>query len=795
MKRLLACLMIASSVFAFATVTASAETEFNSVIESTVTRINNERGVSSDNSFVMHLSNTDYMTAEGWDNTDYKWFNAEGNSEYLEVDLNSNNLCNFPLDKNLDEYNFEQMVFVDGVPLSEYKIEHPYTLTGNMRTRVNTLSINFADPVFASVSAVEILEGCQFPTLARSCMDSRSTSCIQITKSVKYEKKNGVWVLYFEGYQEGFEYDGDEKMFALSPETNYKNHTAVPLTSYADIFQKEETLAGGVYKGLALASGSDTRKGYITVLRLVNPIDSEEFETINLRLYTNHKRTIYSYNDNNITEDSLGNVLESFALDGAVHTTVSLMSSLYADPDGMVRTIIFKFNEDGEPFINSDGEEVYDENGNLSRDQLFFISFNLERERSSELLTKDSFIVVDNGESYDVIFRFNKNCEETGVELDTTKVILNGQSLRKILAECKSATAEWATMGTVCQVVLTLPKSYTGVSQIKNAESSFWGNSMGVTKGLVFPDGTVLDKNYTCHVYVTEKILDSEVDVDYAKTTVLGITHEFVTGSNNIHFKIKFDKKITTANYYHACEIERWREKDLVASNPLYYDAGISKVFVKNGFKSSLLDNIVINGKSIGDWHADNANALTNIQTHYGQSGFEYVDVHFEAFSPSTYNQIVDLVKAGNGVTIEIKEGLKFMTNCSVQKTQTFELIGGTFIEKFANSGIHVYYDGSEVQNGASVNVKTVVAPSSVVVEGVLNYEVTHQTNGTVTEFTVTYDGGEFKFTVNTDAVESESQTQSGSSGGGGCKSSVEMPIIGSFLVLIALAFALKERK
>ena len=134
MKRLLACLMIASSVFAFATVTASAETEFNSVIESTVTRINNERGVSSDNSFVMHLSNTDYMTAEGWDNTDYKWFNAEGNSEYLEVDLNSNNLCNFPLDKNLDEYNFEQMVFVDGVPLSEYKIEHPYTLTGNMRT-------------------------------------------------------------------------------------------------------------------------------------------------------------------------------------------------------------------------------------------------------------------------------------------------------------------------------------------------------------------------------------------------------------------------------------------------------------------------------------------------------------------------------------------------------------------------------------------------------------------------------------------------------------------------------------
>ena len=791
--------MIASATFAFASVNAQAEDAFDVVYETEITGINNEQYVSSDYSFVMILGETDFMTAEGWseEGQNYKWFNAdEGRADYQMVDPNEYNLCNFPLDQNLEELNYDQMILIDGVALADFGATHPYRFIGNMRQRINTLAICFDEPVLKTVTTIEILEGCQLPTLSRACVGSRNTSCIQINNTVKYENRDGLWITYFEGYQEGVEYDGDENAFKLSPETTYKNHNAVPLNNYADVFKVEETLAGGLYRGIALASGSNTQKGYITVLRFINPIDSNEFATINLRLYTNHKRSINSYNDNNVTESSLGSALESFALDGAVHTTVSLTSSLYADQDGMVRTIVFKFNEDGEPFINKEGNELYDDNGNLIRDQLFFVSFNLVKEKSSELLTKDSFMIVENDDTFDVSLRFNKECENWAVALDTSKVVLNGQSLSKVLAECKTATAKWEKVGSMCQISVTIPKSYAGSAQIKNAEDGYFGNSMGVLKGLKYPDGSELGKGYTCHIYATEKILDSDLGTKYDKTSVLDVKYDFVKGSNNLHFAIRFDKKITSANYYHACEIERWREKDLYASNPLYYDAGISAVFVKNGFKSSLLDNIVINGKTIADWHASDVNALTNVQTHYGASGLEYVDINFESNSAVSYNKLAELVQSGNGITIEIKEGLKFMTNCSVQKTQIFELKDGAFIEVIKGKTLHVYYDGSEVENGANVIVKTAVCPSSVLVSGTNGYSVAHTTNGKTTEFTITCDDGQtFTFSVTEDSVASESNKSNESASGGGCGSSVELPMIATTLIAIALVVLLKERR
>lgn len=797
LRKLLACVMIASITMTFAGITASAETSFNKVIETTVTEINNEKGVvSTDNSFVMYLGETDYMTATEWNNHNYKWFNAVGTLDYLYVDLTENNLCNFPFDKHLDEYNFEQKILIDGVTLAEYKQDHPYSLTGNKLTRVNTISIDFDEPVLSSVTTIEILEGCEFPTLRRACRGEDETSCIKITERTKYENHDGIWALYFEGYKDNLEYNGDEKMLFLTPSTTYKNHTTLPLVRYDDFFNGRN-VAGEIYYGKVLASNGNSRKDSIAVLKFVHPIDASQFNQISLKVYMNHKRTIVAYNDEGITNDSLGIALESFTLSGAVYTTLNLTSSLYADSDGMVRSIVFRLNEDGEPYVDENGNQKYNEVEDfLERDQIFFISFHVGNRDVSEILSKDSFMIVENGDAYDVTFRFNKQCEDTGVSLDTSKVILNGKSLKKILSECKTATAQWNIVGVVCQINLTIPKSYDGSAQIKNADKDFVGNSMGVEKGLAFPDGSLLEKTYTCHLYVGENILDADVGTNFAKTTVLSVGYEFVKGSDNLHFKIRFDKKITTANYNHACELERWRENDLVASNPLYYDKGISNVFVKNGFKSSLLDKIVINGKTIGDWHAEDSRALTNIQTHYGQSGLEYVDVHFESASLLTYNQVADFARAGNGITIEIKEGLKFLTNCSVQKTQTFILKDGTFIEQLQSKGIHVYFDGSEVQNGASVTVKRVVAPTSVVVEGVLSYEISHLKNGNVTEYTVTYDGGqEFKFTVTEDAVKEEVSKPTESPSKGGCGSSVEMPFIGVLLASFAIAVTLKERK
>ena len=800
LKTLLACTLVACTAFAFLSINAKAEESFDIVYEARITGINNEQQVSTDYSFVMHLSETDYMTADDWsaERNDYKWFNAdEGRVEYDSVDLLENNLCNFPLDKHLDELNFEQKILIDGVTLAQYKVDHPYYLIGNMRTRVDTLSISFVEPVLKDVTIIEVLAGCQLPTLSRSCRDEFLTSCIEITETVKYENKNGVWVTYFEGYSEDVEYIGNENAFYLYDMPTYKNHPVTPFTEHT-LFFDGRNIAGNIHYGKALASSSNTQKGYLTVLQFVNPISVEDFNQLNLKLYTNHKRTIFSYNANNITTSTLGSALESFNLDGGSYTTVSMDASLYADDDGMLRTIVFKFNEDGEPFVNGNGEEEYDGNGNLVRDQLFVMSYNVANRDASELLTKDSLIIIENDEVYEITFRFNRSGESSGVALDKSKVILNGQTLTKLLSECKTATATWTKAGSVYQISVTLPKSYTGVSQIKNADNGFACNSMGVQKGLKFPDGSELEKSYTCHIYGAEKILDSESLVELDKTTVLGVTYRYDAGSNNLRFSIRFDKKITSANYYHACEIERWRETDLYNSNSLYYDKGMSNVFVKSGFKSSLLDCIVINGKTIGEWHAHEVGAVTNVQTHYGASGLEYVDVVFESHSQLTYNPISELVQTGEGVTVEIKDGLKFMTNCEVKKTQIFTLEDGRFSEVLPAKEIHVYYDGSEVQNGATVTVKTAVCPTSISVINVRNYQVTHVTTDKTTVFTITYgDGQEFTFTVIEDSVTKPAAkpTTNTETKKKGCKSAVELPIVGLTLILLASAIVLKERR
>ena len=472
LKKLLVFVLVVSSICSFTSMIASAETVFDEVIETTVAKINNEK-LEGDRSFVIHLSETDFMTADGWSNSDYKWLDVGGETGFESTNLKENNLCNFPLIIDLEKYDFEEKILFDGTPLSELKNTYPYTLMGNKNTRVDTVSIDFAEPVLANVSTVEILEGCQFPTLKSGYIGSETTSCIQITKSVKYVKNNvGSWIYYFEEYEEGKEYDGDEKVFYTSLEKKYKGHNAVPLSTFADTFKKHEILGGGVYRGLALASGGNTQKGYITVLRFVKPIDANEFSKINLRVYSNHKRTLYTYNDDNITESSLGETLEAFALDhGGVHTRITLTSSLYADENGMIDTIVFKFNEDGEPFVDENGNNKTDEDGNLIRDQLFFVSFNLSKDtENGDILTKDSFFIVENEDDYTAILRFNLSGETSDIQLDKSKVFLNGQTVAKTLSACKTATANWLKVGSFYQISVTIPKSYEGANQIKNAD-------------------------------------------------------------------------------------------------------------------------------------------------------------------------------------------------------------------------------------------------------------------------------------------------------------------------------------
>lgn len=764
---------------------AAAESIAANKIDATITEINNE-GLDGGAPFVMVLSACDYITAKmeidkvTGNITNYKWVNAEDISDRATVDFVNQNVCNAPLDKNLGEYNFEDYIFFDNVPLSEFSQSNAYSLIANKRQRMNTLSIDFLPNVLSKVGIIEIREGCQLPTMAYSYSGTGDFSYIEIQETVMYENKDGKWLDYFPGYKEGVEYACDENNFKLSLESSFKGHKAVPLTAYTDFFETN-AVQGELLNHKVLVSASNTEKGNLMALKFVHPFKAEEYNRLNLRVYVNHQIDILTYNAGDVTENALGAALEAYTVGGGQFFSITLNSALYANDNGEIEEIVFQFVNDCMPQYDANGNISYDKEKEVIRDTFHFVSFYLENVENTEIVTEDSFMIVDGGNSYEISFRFNTYGAFENSALDTTMVELNGYSLCEILAECTDASAEWYPAKGVYQINVSLPKSYTGKAQIKNTEYGFAGNNMSVLKGLVFPDGKVLEKTYTCHLYAGENLLDRELMDTYEAITVKEVQFTFVEDSDNLSFNIYFSGAITSSLYNHACEQENWRA-DEDTRDIIDYDEGSSDIFVQGGYKSSLLDHIVINGRTIGEWHAYEASALTCVQVHYGVGlQLNRMDVRFEVETKSTYDQLFGLVSDGKGITIEILEGLKFMTNKRIEKTQVFTMNDGKFAMEGKSEVLRVYFDGREIQDGQEITVQTAVSEATIAVTGIEKYTVAWVKEEEKKVCTITYESGKtFTFTVVEDIIEQET------SDGKGCASSV-----GSIsMMVIALCIA-----
>lgn len=765
------------------------EQSFTQTLETKVVGVNNEN-LDNGNCFVMVLLETDYMTAADWNTTDYKWKNAEevlSFEDRKKIDAENCNVCNATLDQNLSEYNFEEYIFVDGQPLSTYAKTYPYKLIANKRTRVNTLSLDFAEGVLDTISSIEIKAGCQLPTMSYSYFGTGEASCLLVDEDVAFKQYRGRWTNFL-GYEEGVEYEASDKMLDLSLDKTYKTHNTTPLDGFTDFFNGRN-IAGEYYYGMALASSADTQKGYLMRLRFIVPIDAALFDIISLRVYTNVERTLSVYNANNVTEQSKGEALQNFSIKGGgTYSYIDLISALYVDEDNTVSEIIFEFGEDGAPQKDVFGDVMKDEYGNVIREQFFFISYHVSKNR---IVTKESFVIAEDEDAYEIAFRFNKSgAFDEGVALDTSKVFLNGCSLAQVLLECAEGSATWHSVMSVYQINIRLPKSYTGAGQIKNAAGNYVGNSMTVQKGLVFPNGDTLSKTYTCRLYTGEKLVDCELVNEYKATEVIGVELSFVEESENIHFTLYFDKDVTSLPYYHACEMETWRSTELKAVSETLYDEAISEIFVVGGYKSSLLDRISINGKTIGEWHAHDSKQPTNVQVHYGNTALNCVDIFFAKACPNTYDALYDLVTSGNGITIEVESGLKFMVNTQTKKAQTFVFERGEFIQQIEEKPIQVYFNGSEVFEGDKITVDGAVSKSSISVEGVTEYQITDKVNGAERIYTVTYGGSNtFTFAVVTN-IQEESKEEKG-----GCSSSVGYNAVWSALTLAGGALFMRRGK
>lgn len=729
---------------------------------------------------------TDYMTAE-WGtggNAAYHWYLKDEsfgmaeedkakfdslNGQLAYEDKDKYNMPNAVLSKNLDAYNFGDYILVDGVPLKNYE----YQLIANKWTLVHTLTIEVVGQpaFFANAKDIKIMEGCTLPTLTYSFFGEGEPSALVLDEELNFRSRDGIWarIYAFEGYEAGVEYDASEKFFYLraadaSGIGSYKGNLEAPSFQFTDIFEKEYHWDD---KGYVLASTSKTVKGALFVAELVHPIDANEFGFINVRFYSNYPRQLVTHNADSITAGNLGEDIEIISIPGGF-TTITLTSALYANEDGMVDTLVFEF-------LNEGGGE-----------QFFITSFSCAEILVDTPVYNESLGIKDEGDYYNITLRFNKKGDfSDDVELDRSKVLLNGVSLEEIGSY---AEASWAEIQGIYQINVRLYKAYDGEGQIRNPEYNYANNSMTVEKDLVFPNGDLLDRSYTCRLYGSEKFVDYELLGNYSEIKVINVSCFIDTNSaENLHFLIEFNLPVTFQGYFHACEHEDWRGTELPKYN--LYNEIVTNVFVTGGFKSSLMDNILINGKSIGQMHTEDA-YTTCVFVQYGQSSLYALDLSIDSNS-ETYRKVFPFFEEGAGIDVEIKEGLKFTTGYKTMEDVAFTLAGDVFQKVGEVSAMSVFFDGKRVNDGDVITVETVATKESILVKGVAGYEIIESESGNVKTFEiVSKDGQTITFGVEQNiAAMPESEEEDG------CGSTVSIGISSVFAAMSVCAVAVMMRK
>ena len=681
---------------------------------SIATDISQLESLDSGMTMLLRLTESDYMTASEWGTNStaaYKWVDS-----LAYEDRENYNVCNAILDKNLDAYNFADYITIDGVALKEYS----YVLMANKYTYVNSLGITFPTAVLNSASEIVVQAGCQLPSLNYSYF-GMDWACMETQEDLVFTKKNGNWAkgYPFYGYEAETEYDANERYFYLRGHgSTYMGHTEAPTYDFTDVF----SVNGWGDDGYALASTADTMQGTLFVADLVHPIDANAFKTIKLRLFSNVDRTLAAYNPSAITESSLGEAVETFSVTGKKFTTVTFSTAPYADENGMIERFVFQFLDNG--------SDKYGDNQ-------FFIG---------------SFLCLDNYSH--LKFPIGVQGELTGAEtLDTSKVFVNGESVDAINRHGKFAEAKWAIGEDGYEIQVNLAKTYTGKGAVKNEDLGYTGNHIQALKGLELPNGELLDRSYTYRMYEEECFIDYELIDEYEEIQATDIEVRIEPSSNNnIRFIITFDKKVTYQPYYHACETEEWREQSLHVFKGMY-DKDISAAYVAGGFKAAFYDKILINGISVGEWHAID-DLPTCVHTHYGQTSLYTLDMSIDSYS-EMYAPIYEAFKSGQDITIEIKSGMKFTTGTQTTQDYKFVINGYTATMEKDAEPIIVTYDGKVVDlaDGEVIVSSTKAMESNILVHGMEKYSVTKRRKGDVVYFTLDFGGEVFTFGVRENIV------------------------------------------
>lgn len=770
-------------------VTAAADT--TSTISTEIKEVN-----SWDNGrmLMVHFTETDYMTATSWgtnNNAAYRWylsdyltgdaltkFNQVGGQLAYE-DKDSYNMPNAALTKNLDAYNYHDYITIDGKAIGDYSP----SLAANKYTRVNTIGFTLSTSLFNTANEIVFKAGCTLPTLEYTYFGVEEYSALVLEEDYYFRRVNGAWSRHypFDGYEENVKYDVSERFFyTRQTSESFHGYPEAHTTNISDVLER----LGLGDTGMCLSSTVNTEKGNLMIIDLVNPIDTKQFGAIKLELYCNYTRTLVTYNAYTMTAQSKGEVLESFTKAGGMRE-LTLLSSLYADENGMVDRIVFEFTND--QYIDPERPETKDHN------QMFVTAFSVGKYSLTTSVYDGSLLMQEDENNYNWSFRFNKRGAFNNTALDTEKVMINGASLAEINSEEEIIEAKWVSVQGIYQINMTIPKAYDGVGAIVNPDLNYYGNKISVIEGLEFPNGDTLERTYTYHMFGRENFVDSELMSNYQTTKLSMIDWEIdANAENNISLKLTFDKKIASQAYYHACEAEAWRETALYDAG--LYDKDLAKAFIAGGFKSALYDCLYINGQSIGEIHVRDEYP-TCVLVQYGQAGSYILSLSVDSRS-ATYAALLPLFESGENVTVEVKMGMKFTTGTRTEEDARFVLEGGKFVTQIDEAEVSVFFDGVKVEQGAAFTSQVQALQSSILVVGTNRYTITEERNGDVVTFTVQMNNGEsISFTVTEQIVNEVPQDAAQGGFNLSCKSSVSMVWSGLALAASATAILMRKKK
>ncbi len=348
---------------------------------------------------------------------------------------------------------------------------------------------------------------------------------------------------------------------------------------------------------------------------------------------------------------------------------------------------------------------------------------------------------------YDIKFNFFLSESPKGKEVDTSHILFNEKTLDEVNAEKSYITAKWAN-DTRLTLSVTVKKA---CPDLKNSKYRYVQNYFALMQGMALPENNSLKRSYRLCVYDDEVVTELYKKDDpnrFSTNQISGITFDLDDGTSNVAalIKVTFASAISNENIpaegdYFIASSEKYKEQTW--HDKKVWSKHVYRAFMHDGFKSSLMDNVLINGLSIAQWCAiaDPASTAKDyaVAVHYGEYGGKVMSIHFTAHSTLTKKALVDSYNDGS-LSVDFKPGLKFVTGGMVKTEQKFVFRKST--ESFVPATLEefsVYYNGSKIENGATIEGYGLIDKNSLYIPNDGNqYYVSFDTkkNGT-TEVTI----------------------------------------------------------